>query len=43
MKSQFEKENIALSDLETALFEKLLASFLTYNAHTNLSAIRDAE
>jgi 16S rRNA (guanine527-N7)-methyltransferase len=37
----FLQHQFELSDTEIALFEKFLHLFTTYNAHTNLSAIRD--
>ena len=39
----FTSHGFELSDIELAQFEKFLELFMTYNSHTNLSAIRDAE
>lgn len=43
VRSVFESNGIALSAEAERAFDRYLASFLEYNAHTNLSAIRDAE
>ncbi|MFZ4461901.1 MAG: hypothetical protein ACOYN2_05295 [Patescibacteria group bacterium] len=43
MKEYFQKESIECSALEEGLFQRFLAAFMAYNAHTNLSAIRDEE
>ncbi len=37
----FSQNGFELSIKESDLFEKYLSAFLEYNAHTNLSAIRD--
>lgn len=39
----FDSYGITLSISEEALFQQFLVLFITYNAHTNLSAIRDEE
>ncbi len=39
----FLKHHFKLSDKEKSQFEKFLELFQSYNSHTNLSAIRDAE
>jgi 16S rRNA (guanine527-N7)-methyltransferase len=39
----FSSHGIALSSEQEGLFERYLTLFLEYNAHTNLSAVRDAE
>lgn len=39
----FTSHGFELSGAELAQFEKFLELFMTYNSHTNLSAIRDAE
>lgn len=39
----FLKHHFNLSDKEKSQFEKFLELFQSYNSHTNLSAIRDAE
>ena len=41
MQSTFSSHGFELSDSELAQFEQFLALFMEYNAHTNLSAIRD--
>lgn len=43
MQSQFSSHGFELSDSELAQFEQFLSLFMEYNAHTNLSAIRDRE
>ena len=43
LKSTFASHNFELSTEELEQFEKFLALFIEYNAHTNLSAIRDEE
>lgn len=43
MQSLFSSHGFELSDSELAQFEQFLALFMEYNAHTNLSAIRDRE
>lgn len=43
MQSQFSSHGFELSDSELARFEQFLSLFMEYNAHTNLSAIRDRE
>lgn len=39
----FESRNIPLTESQAALFDRFADSFLAYNSHTNLSAIRDRE
>lgn len=39
----FTSHGFELSESEFAQFEKFLELFMTYNSHTNLSAIRDQE
>jgi 16S rRNA (guanine527-N7)-methyltransferase len=41
--SLFTSHGFELSDSELVQFEKFLELFMTYNSHTNLSAIRDAD
>ena len=41
MQSTFSSHGFELSDSELAQFQRFLALFIEYNAHTNLSAIRD--
>lgn len=43
MQSLFSSHGFELSDPELAQFEQFLTLFMEYNAHTNLSAIRDRE
>ncbi|NRH20865.1 16S rRNA (guanine(527)-N(7))-methyltransferase RsmG [Candidatus Gracilibacteria bacterium] len=43
MQSLFSSHGFELSDSELAQFEQFLTLFMEYNAHTNLSAIRDRE
>ncbi len=43
LESTFASHNFELSTVELEQFEKFLTLFMEYNAHTNLSAIRDAE
>lgn len=43
MKIAFESVGITLSEKELKQFQALLKSFVAYNSHTNLSAIRDEE
>ncbi len=41
--SLFTSHGFELSDTELAQFQHFLSLFMTYNGHTNLSAIRDEE
>jgi 16S rRNA (guanine527-N7)-methyltransferase len=41
MQSTFSSHGFELSESELALFQRFLTLFTEYNAHTNLSAIRD--
>lgn len=41
MKNIFLQHNFDLSEAELEQFQKFLTLFMEYNAHTNLSAIRD--
>ncbi len=43
MHNIFSNYNIQLTEEEFELFEQFLTLFITYNSHTNLSAIRDKE
>ena len=43
MNTLFTAHGFELSDTELAQFEQFLSLFMEYNAHTNLSAIRDRE
>ena len=43
MQSIFSSHGFELSEAELSLFQKFLELFMQYNAHTNLSAIRDAD
>ncbi len=43
MNTLFSSHSFELSDSELAQFEQFLSLFMEYNAHTNLSAIRDRD
>lgn len=43
MNTLFSSHGFELSDVELAQFEQFLALFMAYNAHTNLSAIRERD
>lgn len=43
LQDTFLSHGFELSDTELAQFEEFLTLFMDYNAHTNLSAIRDEE
>ena len=43
MQSTFSSHGFELSESELALFQRFLTLFMEYNAHTNLSSIRDRE
>jgi 16S rRNA (guanine527-N7)-methyltransferase len=43
MNTLFTSHGFELSEAEIAQFEQFLSLFTEYNAHTNLSAIRDRE